>query len=549
MHGDVPEPTFNAIPLESLHTLLDTVSLARLGRVSSLWRREVLGASYAWDCALRRDFSASPTIAAPPSQALLCAPALEYSSRMAASGLGALAVTSERRVYARAARIAGALVAAATSARIGALWAPPPDAPALDAVDARLGVTLTRSLRALWLACGGQADGPGVPWSAGVLGGTVAYGAGATSSLFSPGRAVEVTLMLRERMRLATRFVIFAGGRQDAFALDCGDGASTPRGAVYALCHGGGVIAQPRLLPVCAGARALPAALRSHGEGPLEDALLEWLEVYVARLDTGVYAAVSDREGSGGGLGGGSDESDGDDDDGSNESDNGGSGKLSFLSLFPRSGLGSSHACTAGVHAAVGARLAFSVSQPSARASLSCSLGGEGSTAELRRKAASLWPAYALDRDSSAADEVGGHGPPPDDGSILGVFRFPYRVQLWRDDTLGASCGMEAGHPGHRAIQLTRRQWVIDEGDGAPPEVIDGEGVIGLFPRLSLGEPSRSAPFSYASQTNAPCFAPPRAPTRMHGTLFFRMLGADAAREELAVRVAPWEMVLQPFMF
>lgn len=38
-----------------------------------------------------------------------------------------------------------------------------------------------------------------------------------------------------------------------------------------------------------------------------------------------------------------------------------------------------------------------------------------------------------------------------------------------------------------RTAQLHRRRWVINDGSGGPPHIVEGEGVIGLFPILSRG--------------------------------------------------------------
>lgn len=55
---------------------------------------------------------------------------------------------------------------------------------------------------------------------------------------------------------------------------------------------------------------------------------------------------------------------------------------------------------------------------------------------------------------------------------------------------------IEAVSPDAPRCKLRARHWVIDKGDGGPPEVVDGPGVIGLFPTIEYGMP---APFSYES--------------------------------------------------
>lgn len=90
------------------------------------------------------------------------------------------------------------------------------------------------------------------------------------------------------------------------------------------------------------------------------------------------------------------------------------------------------------------------------------------------------------------------------------------------------------------SLQLARRHWRIRA--GATEEVVDGEGVIGLYPRFHRDQPS-THPFSYESCTH---ISPPGA---MSGTFTFVVGSLSAPQGEVQVAVPSFELAVPAFIF
>ena len=306
-------PNLDDVPLEALFPFLETLSLARYGLVSVATRDRLSVAFYAWDNAIIRDFAVQPVPFTGNGGSFRVNTARTAVARAAwMAHLARLEGGEGRRGrFAKAVALRGVVSRATLAVRaLGSLgaavleFAPlsaPPDFSAVDAFEAALCVRLPAAARALLAATGGQ-EYPDEIFNfttsmAGLCGGIDVY-ENQTSTALLPGGlvgALDATKILRNRRNVPLTVVALTGVRAGAcILLDCcGVSQARPRGALYALTRAAGVA-----LPAAAGARAADAAdCSSRDEGPLEDALLDWLEARVAALRVSNATASAAQDG------------------------------------------------------------------------------------------------------------------------------------------------------------------------------------------------------------------------------------------------------------
>ena len=115
-------------------------------------------------------------------------------------------------------------------------------------------------------------------------------------------------------------------------------------------------------------------------------------------------------------------------------------------------------------------------------------------------------------------------------------YEFAYSISMWMDDTGPAE-----------GVQLTSRRWIISE-PGAQDQVVDGEGVVGMFPILRRNDPPPDRPFRYASKTRVTHLGE----ATMGGLLRFVRGTRDAplgGGQELEVEVPTWRMGIPAMLF
>ncbi len=393
---------------------------------------------------------------------------------------------------------------------------------AIARAEGQLQCTFPHALRALLTVHGGQIAR--THWG-GLLGGVNIYDTQCTSYLL-PGGPHSLVQFAENARRAFPDLpagmvpICVSMTSLTAFFLYCGTGPA--RGMVWKMVNGA-------LVPACLACPKLPARDRHEGEGEYEDALLVWLEEYVARLHSGHYAVESSSgtpeeeekkeepapgsASSGGGVGGG-----------------GGSAGTPastapaaprFISAFnERQQRGSSHAVTHGLHLQV---LSLPLHLDGGPPAHLCT-----SFEHFHGRCMQLLSQEGIPAAAAAAAE-GAAGAPS-------RHYFGYSVRMWREPGAPSMVPGETG-----SVKLTRRRWVCQE-PGAAATAIEGPGVIGLFPVLKRG----GKKFAYCSQT---AFA--SLPGEMSGCLHFAPQGWEHAGLEVGCEVGKWVMQeeREPFIY
>lgn len=92
-------------------------------------------------------------------------------------------------------------------------------------------------------------------------------------------------------------------------------------------------------------------------------------------------------------------------------------------------------------------------------------------------------------------------------------------------------------------VQLTRRHWVIEQADGSKEEV-DGEAVVGMYPKFGPSEMERGFEFVYASASRGQMAA------TMSGYFTFVPGTKDhPTGEPFQVQVAPFALQVPQFIY
>ena len=451
-------PTLESLPLEIYWRLLDTPSLLRLSAASQALRARVASTKWLIPQLLSRDFSAPAPPSSPPSAWL--SHLRHFSPAAPASACAAVA----RRVVPRAAAVWAGLRAFCASHALPLPLLPPADPGAVAALEARLGVAFPHALRALLCAHEGQR--PQSHWG-GALGGAAVYHLRCTTFLCPGGlRDIErVTRSLREQAPHFPRCLVpIAMGGPSIFVLDCGAGPA--RGMVWR-------VIRHALEPAAAGAAPLGAASRLGSEGPFEDAVLQWLEEWVARLAAGAHevecvegAGEEDHEPSsagsgsgGGGAGGGAMAAEGAPPGQEEEEEEEEAPR--FISAFSTGLRSGSHAVTHGVHVHVSSLPISVYSTPPA------------------------WrvvPFAEYDARCALLLQGAAAAPPAVEASPEYEMVYAYKVSMWREADAPAAHEGEYGR-----LKLTKRLWNSQEAGAAGVSQMGGPGVIGLHPVLARG--------------------------------------------------------------
>jgi len=420
-------------------------------------------------------------------------------------------------------------------------------------------VRLPASARALLAVTGGQAIPTGFAgMMAGLLGGLDVYDIKTSTSLFPGGlsSARSAVAILRSRRCLPKCVVALTGIQAGAcILLDCSPaGSFRPRGALYALTR-----ATDIALPASHGASFIPHASRnSFEEGPLEDALLSWLEARAdlveirarSRLETEV--AVDRQFGDRG----------------------------TYLPAWPlmptiqpvNSCLGSagesnnffvSSKITGGIRIHAGAALITMVGgAPDEYAVPLCDRGPmlhAEAEFDWTRAFPALSPsppsASSAAKASGSLGSLGGSG----DGEFSKKLLFSYRLRIQREREEEEVGHVQSSppHPSHditqdyarnRAVTLTTREWRFGDSTQNTPTQTGGPGVVGLFPTLDFPweHMPPPAPFQYSS-----CTELENPPGWMEGALNFRVEGEtkESTQEFVRAEVGRFYLGLPPFIF
>jgi uncharacterized protein affecting Mg2+/Co2+ transport len=507
-------PSLEDVPLECFHLFLDTVCLARLSCVSRAQRDRDHAAFFAWEAAHVRDFGApsgAPRDARSVRARWLASLArVEGETRPRGSLVKAIV---HRGVAARVRRALEFLTASAADLvarvpdnaareklRAETTLQPPADARVIDDMERSLApIRFPACLRALLALTDGQAVGADSEQVFGLLGALSVYDHVQSTYLLPNGIATAalategVRKSSGRRSNVGDEFLVLGGlTRSTHLFLDCGD--TVGRGGVYMLGSGWTGIPAARGAP-CLRADVCCAA-EGRAEGPLEDSLLEWLEAGARALSRSSITKVSD--------------------DG-----------VYAISSFPTAAPG-----VAGTSVAVTGDVRVEVSSVfvprlcSTFPHFSMSLQRSEPNEILR-----IWP--------SLADRVAAGTPPPQVSRTPQGLAFAYNVRLSRDAS-------DSFPPPPRELRLTRRRWIFGD-DGEKDKVVEGTGVIGLFPSLFAqvaGEEAATECFEYCSMTNVN-----RLPGRMEGAFFFEQIGGGHGVPELAARIERFELEVPDFLF
>jgi uncharacterized protein affecting Mg2+/Co2+ transport len=472
---------FLYLPLECLYVFLSTIDLANLEASCAMWREEIHENGH-----YAWEYAYRRDFGRPSGPSLSFSPG-ETKARYVQTlfdfgGPQNIKAIIFRGVVVRAKRVWDTLLAAGKELDVTLL--PPPSPREIDALEGSLALRFPIALRALLFWHGGQAVSSRVSsLMGGLLGGIEVYHS-LHSNFILRGGLEGVKLMRTSHIHSDFIPLISSG---PPFLAE-------PTAPLVWLDCGegrarGGVYTlshfrSTTLLPAARGCGVTaPCASR---EGPLEDCLLEWLETWCAELARGDHTIgrVQAKDVS-----------------------------IPYLSLFRETGRGASILCSeAGISVHLSTLLLSPTSVPGDAAVHSKSRAPE------RER---LWPALG-----AGGERQEGNG---------GAWNFAYRVTFSRRDESAGS----------GPVVLETRHLEFSDASARSERSVDGEGVIGLFPRLHIFDPvdHSTPPFHYCSQTGDTIRL---LPGRMGGSFAFRVERTGAKVRAL---MAPVVLQLQPFLF
>jgi hypothetical protein len=557
---------FGDLPLEALHSFLDTISLEAYGATCVATRMRYNEAYYAWNEAIVRDFDKPPIphLSAETRQRLGVQESIIAHTRASrAMWLYHLAriegpevddpVTGVRRRRGRfaraivyrhvAARIARAVaafesIAASTNCQEISLAPPPsPESGEINAFEDLLKLSLPAAARALFAETGGQRRTDQV--MSGLLGGVSVYDKQVSMYLLPGGLAAAAisTRRLRHTYPMHSSLLCLTGMTLGIIFLDCvphrifegaGDIDWRPRGALYAASR------TLQLLPAARGAGAAPSNFLSAQEGPLEDTLVDWLEARVKALEAerrgrrGLLRVIS------------------------------GVSQSPYIPSWPSSASAprgmASLAVTRGVRIEVSAVLLSFDSTFPPNFCISMVVSNRD---EFVPEWSSLWPALSSSLtviDNEAAASTDSRARRRSLRSAASQLVYTYRVTL---DRVSEREEEESLLPliAGRTLALKTRSWrFCDLKNPGVPRSVSGPGVIGLFPRLEppgpRGEPTQS-PFEYASMTEVDGGRDiGNLGAWMEGSLNFDVLaGSEQVVGEIQAAIARFSLEIPDFLY